>query len=381
MAINKWMNQLKKLEGALVDRVDPFARDNLLRSSSPSTNWVFGKTHGLPFGMGCLLWGEQKAGKSLLCFDLIGQMHRDYPDYIAVKFDTEFRDEGQLTEEMAALYGIDMDRYLCVQVNEPAQVYDAIEQKIGAMVTAGAPIKLVVIDSITGVRGRRDKDSDTVDQHQIGDQAQTTKVGLKRILSVQKRNRIALIATAHATAEMDMWEQKRGNKTKAAASFGALHHFEYFLNVFKNKTAAGQADIMERKLVDESKKGLDDKGEKTGHKVSVWMQDSTMGPKDRVGEFTIDYQRGIVSQHEEVFKIGLNWGAIKRPTMQTYAIGAEKFTGKPAVIAALEASKELQARVMEDILAMEKMTRQPGKVLATEDPDVAAAFGDTEQVA
>lgn len=124
--VSKWMKELRKLDGAVQERVNPYRQDNLIKSSSPSLNWMFGHGHGLPFGQGIMLWGEPKSGKSLVTYDLIAALHRDYPDAIAVKFDTEFRDDAQLTDEEAELWGIDLDRYQPIQTNRASEVFDQI---------------------------------------------------------------------------------------------------------------------------------------------------------------------------------------------------------------------------------------------------------------
>lgn len=354
MAAHKLMKELRSLDGVLTQRVNPYRQENLIKTSSPSMNWIFGHGHGLPFGHGVMLWGEPKSGKSLLTYDLIASLHRDYPDAIAVKFDTEYRDDSQLTEEEASLWGIDLERLVVIQKNKAAAVFDQIEQKIGALCQEGLPVRLIAIDSISGIQGRRDANADSVEQAQIGDHAQTIKVGLKRILPVQKENHIALVCSTHAAVEMDMWEQKRGNKTKAAAGYGVRHHCEYFVNVEKVLNADGKQDLQGRKLIDDSRKGMDDKGEKLGHKIKVWMQDSTVGPQDRVAQFTFDYRRGIVNQHEECFLLGSRWGVIKRPNNATYEFDGKTYRGKDALIDALAGSKELQGKVATGLLEAER---------------------------
>lgn len=350
---NKWAEKLKKLDGAITERVDPWREDNLLRSNSPGVNWLFGNTHGMPFGHSMLLWGEPKAGKSLLSYDFTGRLHQDHKTAIAIKFDTEFRDDGQMSERKAAAYGIDLDRYVVFQVNRPEDVFDRIADDVAGMMDEGANVKLIIIDSITGIQGRREAEQESVSQHQIGDLAQTLQVGLKKILPVHKRRNVALILTAQARSEMDMWEQKRGNKTKAQAPFAVRHHCEYFVNVEQNKTSAGSKNELEQKFEDVTRKGMDDHGEQTAHKIKVWMQDNSMGPKNRVSEFTFDYQRGITNQHEEVFRLGTRWGVIKRPNAMTYQVGEHTFKGKPACLDALAKSTELQHLVVKGLRAME----------------------------
>lgn len=354
---NKWTQQLKKLEGAVKGEYNPFA--HVIRTPSPSTNFIFGKTHGLPLGYSMLLWGPPGGGKSLLSNATVGQLHRDDPDAIVVKFDAEFRDDGQMTEDTARSFGVDLDRYVVLQVNKAGEVFDQIAGDINALVQKGAPIKLILIDSVNAIQGRREAASESVEDHTIGDHAQTMQIGLKKILPVQRRNRISLIALAQQRAEMDMWEVKRGNKTKAAVSFGTQHHCEYFVYVERNNTKAGRTDELGREFVDNSHKDVTDAGDNTGHKVRVWMQKSSVGPAGRTGEFTLDYQRGIVNQHEECFRLGLRWGIIERPNLQTYTLNGHKFNGKPACLDAISKDTKLQAYIIQELLKRESEARIP----------------------
>jgi len=354
---NKWTEQLKKLDGAMKKRIDRFA--NVIRTPSPSTNFIFGNTHGMPLGYSTLLWGPPGGGKSLLTNATIGQLHRDDPEAIAVKFDTEFRDDGQMSEETLRSFGVDPDRYIVFEVNRPGEVFDVFAGEIYALIQKGAPIKLAIIDSINGIQGRREAELESVEQYTIGDHAQTLQIGLKKILPVQRRGNLHLILACQQRAEMDSLEQKRGNKTKAAASFGVLHHCEYFVYVERNKNKAGRVDELGNSFEDASRKDVTDAADITGHKIAVWMQKSSVGPAGRSAEFTIDYKGGIINQHEEIFRLGTKWGIIERVNNTTYALAGSKFVGKPALLDGLKKSPDLQKLVIRELLNAEKSARIP----------------------
>src|SRR4051812_24849259 len=108
--MNKWMAKLQKMNGVVTERKDIFK--NVIRSFSPSANFVYGRTHGLPRGYTEVLFGPPKEGKSVYSHMKIGWLHQTDPDAIAIKIDTEFRADGQLTEEAMRLYGIDPDRLI-----------------------------------------------------------------------------------------------------------------------------------------------------------------------------------------------------------------------------------------------------------------------------
>lgn len=369
---NKWTKRLKKLEGFVQDDADPF--QNVIRSPSPSVNFIFGNTHGLPRGYSMLLWGPPGGGKSLLTNSIIGQLHRDDPEALVIKFDTEFRDNGQVTEETAKAFGIDKDRYIPYQVNKATQVFDRIDGEIQEMAKEGAKIGLIIIDSINGIQGRRESNSESIEQMTIGDHAQTVQIGLKKILPTQRQNKISLIVIAQQRSELDMWEVKKGNKTKAAVSHGTQHHCEYFVHVEKNTTKAGRTDALDKTFEDSSKKDLTDSADQTGHKVKVWMQKSSFGGAGRSAEFTLDYKRGIINQHEEVFVLGTKWGIIERPNARTYIVNGKSFGSKADCLKGLENSVDLQKFVVAGLMAAEN--RITKEIADAEAAEVEEGFGE-----
>jgi hypothetical protein len=354
--------KLRELEGAVNEYYNPHAE--VVRSGSPSANFTFGNGWGLPTGFSLLLWGPPKGGKSLISNSMVGQLHQDDPEAYVVKFNTERREIAQLNPAQMKNWGIDRERYLAFETNAPDQIYDRIANEIKDSIEAGLKIKLVIIDSINDVFGRRVANRMDSEKGQsilgtdIGDSAQTTGDGLKMILGVQRKYRFGLVLISQQRAEMDMMEQMRGNKTKPGVSFGALHHCEYSMHVERNVTKAGQTSLSGDTFVDDtvsrkatSADGGKDDGEKTGHKIRVTMKDSSMGPKGRVGEFTVDYDKGIVNTHEEVFLLGVNRGVIERPNNTMYAFGGKEWRGKPAILEALRTDDDMQNAVLKELRA------------------------------
>lgn len=343
------MKGLLKLEGAVDKEANPFAY--IVRTPSPSVNFTFGNTHGLPLGYTLIMYGPPAGGKSIISNAMIGQLHKDYDNAIAIKFNTEFREEGQTTKAQRAIWGIDDDRYLAYDVNNPELIFDRIEKDIAAMCQEGAPIKLIVIDSINGILGRRSMNAESVMVQQIGDQAKTLQDGFARILGVQRKYKFAIVLTSHIRAEMDMAEQMRGNKVRMGASYGVQHYGEYFAYVEMNKSAKGRETLTGQKLENEELGDTREKGgaEQLGHKIRFTMKKSSMGPKLRQGEFTLDYSKGIINVHEEVFLLGVNRNIISHPNNTTYEFGGKRWQGKPAMLQALAEDADLQQAVISEI--------------------------------
>jgi RecA/RadA recombinase len=345
------MSALQKLDGAIIEDYDPFA--HVIQSPSPSFNFIFGKSWGLPQGFTMALAGPPKGGKTILCNLMAGQLHKDDPDALVIKFDTELREVGQMTARDLNMYGIDKNRYLAYGVNSPSQIFDRIEKDIAAKCQDGAPIKLIIIDSLFGIQGRRSENADSIDVQQIGDHALTIQEGLKRILKVQRDNKIALILTTQVRAEMDQLEQKRGNKIKMQAPFAVQHYCEYFVFVEQNRNKEGRSDLSGNEFLDDTLGDIQDNSERTGHKIRIQMKDSSLGPKGRRAEFTLDYNLGIVNVFEEIFLLGLHRGVIEKPNNVSYVYKDRKWAGKQAILDTLKEDVTLQAKIIEDLKRMD----------------------------
>jgi hypothetical protein len=287
---------------------------------------------------------------------MIGQLHSDDPDAIAIKYNTEMRELGQLTDRQCKVWGIDKNRYIAYDTNVPNEIFDKIETDIEALCQEGAKIKLIIIDSITGIRGRRAINAESVDTQQRGDDALTQQEGLKRILKTIRRHGIALVLTSHVRAEQDPQEQMRGVVTKMAGAWFLKHFAEYFVLIEPNRSKSGRETITGDKLENEGMKDLMDHGDRTGHKIRVTMVDSSVGPKGRVGEFTLDYNRGIVNTYEEAFLLGTKRGIVERPNNLTYVMkgfptAAEdsKWSGKPAFLMAIQNNVDLYREIIKRV--------------------------------
>lgn len=336
---NKWMQKLQKMDGAVnPSEYNPFAKENVLRSPSPSLNWIFGKGAGIPFGYSAIFYGEPKSGKSLSSYLMAGQLHRDDPEALVVRFDTEMRADAQIDP----MWGIDHDRFMAFNVNDPTQIYDRIANDLKEMLEDGAPIKLIIIDSLQGMKGVKRMGKDSVADHLMGDDALTHTIGLKNILPVIRKYKIALICTSHVRANLDAGMY--GPKEKMAGGWAQKHFFEYFIQVAKNNSSAD-------KIEDSSVKDFRGKGEILGHKIKVKMVDSSVGIQGRSGEFTLSYRKGLVNVGEEIATLAKSLNLVEMPNNRTYIVGDKKYSSKAEFNEALEKDTELAQSLLEQIYA------------------------------
>ena len=331
----------------------------VIKTGSPSVNFCFGNGQGLPLGYTALLWGPAKSGKTLLCNSMIGWLHQNDPDAVAIKINTEMREEVQLSKEEEnsrfKVWGIDPDRYICFETNNPNDIFGLIEKDLPALIEDGLNVKLVVIDSLYGIQGRMSQES--ADKNPIGDHARTIQEGLKRILPVQRKHKIAVLLTTHVRADLSMnpyattyGTVKFGTENlKMQGSWGLKHFCEYFLFVAQDNTKDSKTDLLGNELFDDGFKDVIGNRERTGHKIRVTMTDSSCGTKGRTGLFTIDYRKGIINTHEEIFLLGVGRGIIERPNNMTYQYKEHKWKGKAEVLKTLAQDVILQKQILTDL--------------------------------
>lgn len=369
----KSLSRLLSLSGAVTaEQRAQNIHDNVIATDSHAVNFTYGNGWGLPMGYSLLLYGPPRGGKTILSNMMAGWLHKNDPDAIVVKFNTEMRETAQANNTQSLdMYGIDPDRLISYQTNLPTEIFDRIEKDIAAEIQEGLKVKLIIIDSLTAIRGRRDLNADSIETQQIGDQALTIQSGLSRILAVQRRLNIGLVMTAHIRAQMDlrsggsaMVYKSQTAAVKPAVSYATQHHCEYYMYVEPRGGKEGRTNELGESFVDESVEDMKGDGEVTGHKISVRMTDASFGPKNRSGVFTFDYHKGLINVHEEVFNLGVGRNVIEKPTNLKYAFGGREWVGRPAMLEALKNDPKLQA----DIVA-ELRRRDLAGILTEEKPD------------
>lgn len=343
----KLMEKLFKLDGTISKRRNVHAE--VCETHSPSLNFIFGNGWGLPQGFSLLLYGRPKGGKSLISRSLIGKLHQNDPEAVAVVFDTEMRWEAQLDDKQMETYGVDPERLAIRPVNHPAQIFDTIEKDLTALIQDGLKIKLIIIDSITAIQGRRATEQETIMTQQRGDLALTLQEGLKQILGTVRKNQIGLVLTTQIRDEQDPAEQMKRKTIKPAAAWATKHFCEYSMYVEAIDSQAGRQTLAGEDLKDLSLTVFNKDGETIGHRVRAKMTGSSMGPKNRTAEFTVHYKDGFVNQHEEVFVMGVGSGVIEKPTSMSYAFGDKKWTGAKNMMLALKNDPDLVNAVLQEI--------------------------------
>lgn len=345
---NKWAKMLSDYEDVIDTSVDGFSEDNVIKSSSPYINWTFAnKSHGLPKGAGILLSGPPKAGKSFISKSFVAAVQKANPECVTLEINTEMR--GRWAD--GTIQGVDKDRHIVKETNDPEKIFDFIKNDVQGMLQDGMPLGLVIIDSLSGIQGIKRQNADGVGQHLMGDQALTLGIGLDMIIPIFRKYNIPWIATAQVRANLDAGPH--GPKFKTQASNKTLHSLEYFLNVRRATAADDKVDIGGNKFEDDTIKDARGNKELTGHKIYVTMEQSSLGTAGRAGIITIDYDKGIVNQHEELFLMGYNTGVIKREGTSKYVYKDFSVIGKANFAKAIQDNQELADSILKDVMALD----------------------------
>lgn len=350
---NPWSKQLRAYDDAVDYEYDSFAPENCLYTPSPYFNWIpANKSNGFPKNSSILLLSEQKAGKSLVLYSMVLQMQRMDklaklpPDKRrhAVIYNTELR--GALQHNVFP--EIDKEYMTIYDTKDPEEIFDRTENDIKPMVQDGMPLGLLGVDSLTNIQGVKRRDAGSVADHLRGDRALTVQTGLDKLVPFCKRNKILLVGTSQLRANQKAGSMPGAPDTQMAESWTVKHTFEYFISLKRAGAADDKVDLEGKTFEEESMKDARDNKLVTGHKIYAKCEANSIGPAGRSGVFTMDYEKGIINTHEEVFFLGKNTGVIKLQG-QTYSFADQSARGQAAFATLIRDNPKLYEAILEEV--------------------------------
>jgi RecA/RadA recombinase len=333
----QWMAMLKKHDHA-VDYNNLKKAENVFQSPSPGINYLFGKKQGILPGYTALIYGPPKSGKSLFALAFAGQLHKDDPDAIVLHFDTEYR---KTVDTWAKVFGIDMDRIQSYATNNPVEIFDFIANDVKAMLQQGAPIKMIIIDSLAMIQDPKEANKEVSTDFTIGGAAAYLGPAMKMIIPVIREFNVASIICQHVRMNMDP------NKAKyypyiIPGGTALKHSIEYWMFCQK-------IDSKDTKTFDSDARDGSGNPIQTGHMIRVKMEENSLGPQNRAVEVALSYKEGIVNQHVEIAELAKNMGIVERPTNSSYVFENQKWVGADNFALAIKADEELKNKLIEKI--------------------------------
>lgn len=330
----KWMTMLKKHEAA-VDYKNINRTTRTFKSPSPGINYLFGKKQGIMPGYSALIYGPPKSGKSLFALAFAGQLHRDDPDAIVLHFDTEYR---KTVDTWAHVFGIDMDRIQSYATNEPVEIFDFIATKVLAMLQEGAPIKMIIIDSLAMLKDPKEANKDLSTDFTIGGAAAYLGPAMKMIIPVIRNYNIANIICQHVRMNMDPMKAKYYPYIIPGGT-ALKHSIEYWM--FCEKISSKDTKTFDSEVKDGAGNPI-----QTGHMIRVKMEENSLGPQNRAVEVALSYKEGIVNQHVEIAELAKNMGLVERPNDKTYVFEGKQWTGFDNFAMAIAGDHEMQGKLV-----------------------------------
>ncbi len=307
------------------------------QTKSPAVNYLFGKDWGLKAGYSAMIYGPPKSGKSLLSYAFAGHLHQTDPEAIVLHFDTEFRDN---MEHWQKAFGIDPERFISYQTNNPVNIFDYIANDVKAMLQDGAKIKMIIIDSLAGILYPKEANRDQTTDMVIGDASAYLSGALKLIIPVIRQFKIALLLCQHIRSNMDPTMAKY--KPYNVPGGNALKHYvECWMLVEK-------INAKDSKTFDSDKKDGAGNYIQTGHKIRVKMEENSIGPQNRAVEVDISYTEGLINQHEEIARLAIGMG-IAESAGAWVSYKGKKWQGAHNFGLAIREDYDLQKELIEKI--------------------------------
>lgn len=330
----KWMTMLSKHESA-VDYKNINREQRTMKSPSPGINYLFGKKQGIVPGYSALIYGPPKSGKSLFALAFAGQLHRDDPDAIVLHFDTEYR---KTVDTWAGVFGIDMDRIKSYATNNPVLIFDFIANEVKAMLQAGAPIKMIIIDSLAMIQDPKEANKEHSTDFTIGGAAAYLGPAMKMIIPVIREFNIANIICQHVRMNMDPMKAKYYPYIIPGGT-ALKHSIEYWL--FCEKIISKDKKTFDSEIKDGAGNPI-----QTGHAIRVRMEENSLGPQNRAVEVDLSYKEGLINQHREIAELAKNMGLVDRPDNTNYVWEGKKWTGFDNFALAIKADHEMQGKLV-----------------------------------
>ena len=166
----------------------------------PALNEALGE--GLPRGHMTLIAGRSDSGKTGFCLNTIGDAMKRDKDFIALWVESE---DSIDIDQVAALYGIDLDRFYCVSTTDPVTK----KQSFGAEAIGDAIIKILrevnmdicVINSLKMLVPMKET-TKNMDEDTIALQARFNAKLMKKLIPLCAQRDTAMVIIQHYTTNM-----------------------------------------------------------------------------------------------------------------------------------------------------------------------------------
>lgn len=297
---------------------------------------------GLPKGRIVEIYGPESSGKTTIALHVIAEAQKKGGEVAFIDV------EHALDPVYAANLGVDIDSMLVSQPDTGEQALDITE----ALVRSGA-IDVVVLDSVAALVPRAEIEGDMGDSH-MGLHARLMSQALRKLAgAISKSNCIAIF--------INQLRDKVGVVYGSSETTTGGRALKYYASV--------RLDI---RRIESIKVG----GEIVGNKTRAKVVKNKVAPPFRDTEFDIMYGKGI-SKAGEIIDLGIKHDIIKRSgawiSYNDEKIAQGRDNAKLYVAEHPEFAAELEAKIMEKLMAASAVANSKAKPAAAEEATVEVA--------
>lgn len=183
-------------------------------------------------------------------------------------------------------------------------------------------INMIVLDSL-GMVQPPGEDVSEIGKNNIGLMARFLTITFRKLSLEVNRAKVPFILINHKKDSMDPY----GKDHKFAG--GNSYEHSLSANVYFEAVLRKDAAI------------LDENENKIGHMIRATIEKSKFGPYPKKCEFKVNFGIGVVSKHEEIAQLAVDYGVVSKPSTVTHEYKDKKWVGYNKYVEALGNDFEL----------------------------------------
>jgi recombination protein RecA len=310
-----------------------------ISTGSPALDEAIG-IGGIPRGRVTQLAGQESSGKTMLSLSCIRSYLNENPDNTALFIDAEYTYDP----EWAAGQGVDVSRVMVIKTNDAKAIFEGL---IGTVKVNSATKKvsknmkgildyiiegddpkfknlgLIVLDSIAVLNTPLEAAA-AIGKANMAPIPRFLSTELKKLTPVLARANVAFIGINQVRVNLG---QMFGDPNTSPGGKALKHACSLMINM---APVFGSDNVIKN-----------DSDERVGHKVRAKIQKNKVGAPFRQAEYFVEYKKGIVRTHDEIFDLSVKYGLIERPSSQSYIVNGEKIRGRDNAIKAFSSNPDI----------------------------------------
>lgn len=301
-----------------------------ISTGSPKLDEAIG-IGGIPMGRITQLAGQESSGKTMLALSCIREYLNQNPENTALFIDAEYTYDPAWAEKQ----GVDTSRVMVIKTNDAKAIFEGLIGTVKVNKTTKKVSKnmkgildhviegtdprfknlgIIVLDSIAVLNTPLELAAE-VGKANMAPIPRFMSTELKKLTPIVAQANVAFIGINQVRVNLG---QMYGDPSTSPGGKALKHACSLMLNMAPVFSAGSVIE--------------DDTGERIGHTVRAKIQKNKVGAPFRQAEYKIEYQKGVVETHEEVFSLAVDYGMIVRPNNVMYEIAGESIRGKDAAM-------------------------------------------------